>query len=434
VSRRLAGSGLVLSACVAFWARTGDQTHDIHRYLAVYAIAFAAYLVALRPGPLSPRAMRLVLGAALGWRVALIAAPPLLSDDANRYVWEGRIQAHGGNPYAWGDRPEAEKWAPLRDSVWQGVNHKGYTAIYPPLWQLAARAVVAVSDSVTAMKTFLVACEALAMLALAAALRRRELPPERLLVLAWNPLALVEIAGSGHNEAAGLVCLALALWALDAQRPLLVALVCAAGFSVKLLPGVVGASWVRRYRPAQVLVALAVAILPVLPFVGAGEGLWRSLRAYAAYWQFNETLFAPLAAALGREVAQVVCLGGLALLVAALAWYQPEPATAGLAIVGAWLLLSANVLPWYALWLVPFLVLRDCAPLLAFNGTIALAYLVYPLWLAGGAWHVSWGVRALEYGPCALLGLFQLERWAAARGLLRWRRCASASSIPASAA
>ena len=57
----------------------------------------------------------------------------------NRYVWEGRIQLHGGNPYAWDDRPErAERWAPLRDEVCRGLNHPNYTAVYPPLWQMAA--------------------------------------------------------------------------------------------------------------------------------------------------------------------------------------------------------------------------------------------------------------------------------------------------------
>ena len=152
------------------------------------------------------------------WRALLVAAPPLLSNDINRYVWEGRVQVHGGNPYRWSDRPESPRWLPLRDAVYEGLNHKDYTAVYPPLFVLATRAVVAVHDSFTAMKAFLVACE-LATLggARASLLRRRRLPLERLLVLAWSPLALVEIAGSGHNEAFGMLWLVLALLALDSR-------------------------------------------------------------------------------------------------------------------------------------------------------------------------------------------------------------------------
>ena len=69
----------------------------------------------------------------------LVAAPPLLSNDINRYVWEGRVQVHGGNPYRWGDRPESPRWLPLRDAVYEGLNHKDYTAVYPPLFVLATR-------------------------------------------------------------------------------------------------------------------------------------------------------------------------------------------------------------------------------------------------------------------------------------------------------
>jgi hypothetical protein len=72
-------------------------------------------------------------------------------------------------------------------------------------------------------------------------------------------------------------------------------------------------------------------------------------------------------------------------------------------VVAASLLLAANVLPWYALWLLPFLVLGDAPAVLLFTGTVALAYLAYPEWRSGESWYLSWGVRALEYGPCALV-------------------------------
>jgi hypothetical protein len=100
----------------------------------------------------------------------------------------------------------------------------------------------------------------------------------------------------------------------------------------------------------------------------------------------------------------------------ALAWRNVEPAAAALAVCSAWLLLTPNVLPWYALWLVPLLVLRDAPPLLLFTGTVALAYLVYPAWRSGEPWRLGWAVRALEYGPCAAVALWW---WLAPRGLHR---------------
>jgi hypothetical protein len=340
----------------------------------------------------------------------LVPAPPLLSTDVNRYVWEGRIQVHGGNPYAWSDRPESPRWLRLRDAVYEGLNHKDYTAVYPPLFVLATRAVVAVHDSVAAMKAFLVACEMATLGALALVLRRRRLPPERLLVLAWSPLALVEIAGSGHNEAFGLLWMVLALLALEADRPLLSALAASAGFASKYLPGLVAAAWTRRYRLPHVLAggALAAALVSLYLDAGSKGTMLLSLAKYAQFWRFNETLFAPLAAVLGSHAAAVRAGALLALALAlSLAWRRTEPVAAATAVVAASLLLAPNVLPWYALWLLPLLVLRDEPAALLFTGTVSLAYLVYPAWQSGEPWTLAMGWRALEYGPCLLVAAWR---------------------------
>lgn len=406
MTARLVAAALVLSSCTAAWATGGDRTGRVASHLALYGAAFAAYLVALDAcGVLSRRGLRLALGVALLWRAALVLAPPLLSDDVYRSVWEGRVQLQGGNPYAWRDRPASPRWEGLRDEVWARMNHKDYTAIYPPLWQLAVAGVVAVHDSVTAMKIFLVACEALTLWALSGLLRRRGLPAGRLLVLAWSPLALVEVAGSGHGEPFAALLLVLALAALEAGRRGSSATLAALGLQAKLLPGLVALGWGRRYRLRDALAGAVVAAALVFPYRGAGRGLLRSLEGYASFWRFNETLFALPAAVLGPRGAAFACAAALAAGALALAWRRTEPVVTALVLIAATLLLAPNVFPWYALWLLPVLVLRDEPGALLFTGTVGLAYLVYPAWQSGEAWQVGWGVRALEYVPCAAVAL-----------------------------
>jgi hypothetical protein len=402
-------SGGVITVSVIVWAVQGDQTTRVASFLAWFGAAFVAYLSMLRgAATLSPRALFFALFLAGAWRVLLVSAPPLLSDDVYRSVWEGRVQLRGGNPYAWNDRPDAPRWEPLRDEVWEAMNHRDYPAVYPPLWQLAARAVVGAHDSVTAMKAFLAAVEMLALWPLAAILRRRGLPRGRLLVLAWSPLALVEIAGSGHSEGLGLLFLALSLAALESGRPLFSAVAAALGFQTKLLPGLVAVAWARRYRVAHLVVAGAVAALLAWPYRSAGHRATLSLSKYAEFWQFNETALAPLAALFGHAAAVRLGVVLVLLLALALAARRTEPVAAATAVVAATLLLAPNVLPWYALWLLPLLVVRDEAAALLFTGTVALAYFVYPAWRSGELWRVGWEVRALEYLPCLLV--FALSR------------------------
>ncbi len=407
----LAASAVVLTLCVLHWAATGDQTPRVGRFLATFAVAFAAYVAAVHTArDLGPRRVGACVAVSLAWRALLLAAPPLLSDDVHRYVWEGRIQGHGGNPYAWEDRPEAARWTPLRDDVWAAVSHKDYPALYPPAWQLAARAVTAVHDSVGAMKAFLVLCEAATLGLLWWILRRRGLPPGRILIAAWSPLALVEIAGSGHNDAFAILLTVAALAGLESGRPLASALLGALAFQAKLLPGFVLAAWARRFRWWHVLAAGALAAAVVVPYAAAGSGLWFSATRYARYWRFNETGFAALRVVLDQDGAALASALGILAVAAMAASRGVEPAAAGLAVVAASLVLAANVLPWYALWLLPFLVLRDAPAALLFTGTVALAYVAVPAWRSGDPWHVSWGIRALEYGPCLAVALATWRR------------------------
>jgi hypothetical protein len=290
------------------------------------------------------------------------------------------------------------------------MNHRSYTAVYPPAWQLAGAAVVAVHDSVGAMKAFAVACEVACWPLLLGLLRRRGAPAGRVLVLAWSPPALVEIAGSGHNDAFGMLLTTGALALLEAGRPALSAGVAALAVQAKLLPALIVAVWARRYRPVHALLAGAVAVALVAPYLGAGAGLVDSLDKYSQHWLFNETGFALLLALLGRRgavVAAAALVGGLAM---ALAWRGAEPARGGLLVVAAWLLLAPSVLPWYALWLLPFLVLVDAPGALLFTGTVQLAYLVYPAFRSGEPWQVGWEWRALEVVPCLVVAWLARSR------------------------
>jgi len=140
----------------------------------------------------------------------------------------------------------------------------------------------------------------------------------------------------------------------------------------------------------------------VLPYRSAGAGLVRSLGSYASFWRFNETVFAVLATLAGQQAAGFGALAAVSLALF-LAWRRTEPAAAGLVVVAAVLLLAPSVFPWYALWLLPLLTLRDSPGALLFTGSVGLAYLVYPGWQSGEPWQVDWGVRALEYVPCLVV-------------------------------
>ena len=227
---------LVLLACgaallvtltgVGAWGLwTGDHASVIWVMLAeglVYAAA--VWLIgrheALLGGALRPKALMLILGAAVFSRALLIAAPPL-STDIYRYVWDGRVQAAGINPYLY--RPADPEVAFLRDgTIYPNINRaETAVTIYPPMAQLIFRAVTRVAESVTLMKLAMVTFEGIAVVALLALLRRRDLPDTRIALYAWHPLPLFEFAGSGHIDAAAIGLMLLACVIAERRRPLI---------------------------------------------------------------------------------------------------------------------------------------------------------------------------------------------------------------------
>ena len=183
-------------------------------FVAFLMAAVVVYLVTVRfvlRHRLPQQAIWVVLGLAFVMRAVLMPAPMLLSSDIYRYVWDGRVQAAGINPYRY--IPADPALAGLRDTaIYPNINRANYArTIYPPMAQVFFAAMGRISDSVIAMKLAMFLCEVIAVLCLLRLLGLAKLPPERVLIYAWNPLVLWSFALDGHVDAVAVGLLGLAL-------------------------------------------------------------------------------------------------------------------------------------------------------------------------------------------------------------------------------
>lgn len=161
--------------------------------------------------PAGGRAVWLVLAFAVAMRLPLIPATPFLSSDVYRYVWDGRVQAAGINPYRY--LPADPALTSLRDAaVWPHINRADYApTIYPPMAQVVFAAIGRVWPTVIGEKVVMFGFECLTAGCLLALLRAAGLPAERVLIYAWNPLPVWAFAGNGHIDAAVCALVAIAL-------------------------------------------------------------------------------------------------------------------------------------------------------------------------------------------------------------------------------
>lgn len=252
------------------------------------AAAFAAAVLTVAVWRRGDVSMRLVIGAALLFRIAVVGLPPVLSDDAYRYVWDGLVQAEGYNPYLF--TPDDPELSSLHDeSIFPMLNSASYFSVYPPVSQLIFRVGAFFYEygwevSYYVIKALLALLEFGAVLVLARMLR-----PEQLLLYAWNPLAVLAGAGQAHGEAAAALFLSLTLYALHKGRGGRASIWLACAGWVKLYPFVLFPFLWRRFGWRSAAYGCAATALLALPYIHPQvlQNVAESLNLYVRFFEFN---------------------------------------------------------------------------------------------------------------------------------------------------
>ncbi|MBV9569441.1 MAG: hypothetical protein JO172_15025, partial [Hyphomicrobiales bacterium] len=212
---------------LALLARHAQWLDDFHLFIpTVWAqclvYALSAWMLLQRwPTAVDGRVLLIIiLAVAVILRIIAVATPPnFLSTDVYRYVWDGRVQGAGINPYL--HIPSDPAVASLRDEAIYPHINRLYTAptIYPPFAQMVFFVITRLGESVTTMRLAMLAFEAVAVLALAVLLKRQGLPIGRLALYLWHPLPIWEIACGAHVDAVVIAMSLVAIIAAMSNRP-----------------------------------------------------------------------------------------------------------------------------------------------------------------------------------------------------------------------
>lgn len=370
-------------------------------FLGCAALATAAYAALMWRAATEPAVPARVLLAAVALAIA-VRAPLAVQrvgpdSDLVRYVWDGRVQLLGYNPFD--VLPADPAMAATHTAETRQMPSARARTPYPPAAQLFFRLVVRLRDSTRAMKLALALCDLLTIAVLWRWLTVTGRPAWLLLVYAWNPLVVLEVAHSGHIDALGALWIAASAYWLARRRTALATVAYVLAVTTKLLPIVLLPLYWRRIRRRDAFVGVLLFVLLYLPFVsGAGFPLG-AVPNVVAHIRFNGPLFREMAAWLTpRGAALAAVAAGLA--VAAWARWRLDaanPAAWGWPMAVA--LAGAPVIyPWYLLYVTPFLFTFATVPLVTWSMSVIPAYVVWELSRHGGRWVVPDWVMAVEYG------------------------------------
>ncbi|RNL52763.1 glycosyltransferase family 87 protein [Arthrobacter oryzae] len=366
---------------------------------------FLSWLVLLAAVPLLRRVPRRRLGAVIiAGTVALgliaLSAPPRTSNDSARYAWDGIVQKAGISPYSHVPIDETLKelrpeWLFLPGSTTAGgtpvcspglfgtdsvaaynfpsneplctaINRPHVPTIYPPTAELYFFAVRAgVPDSVGYLPFQLAGLllGAAVTVMLLRLLARRGQPLQLAAVWGWSPFLQLEGVNNAHVDLLGGALILAAGMLIVGGRPLRSGVSFGAAVATKLIP-VIAAPALLFHRPVRFIAAASgTFVLLYVPYLAvAGAGVLGFLPGYLKEEGYSER------EGIRFGLAQLVSngqwppvLSAAALAVVALAvllrtgndnvWDQQT------VMIGLTLLIVSPNYPWYALMLLPFIVL-----------------------------------------------------------------------------
>ena len=361
-------------------------------YLGLW-LATAAYIAVL----LTARSIgaRLAIGTIAGLHLLFLLAPPLLSQDVFSYLAYARLEVlHHLNPYT--HSPDAVPG----DAVYGFAGSKDMTSAYGPLFTLATLplAKLGVPGAFWILKVVTAAaCGGIVALTWACARRLGTDPVFAILVVGLNPLVLVHVVGGAHNDALVMLLVMGAVLAVLSAQSGKGGVLAAGGAAVKASGAVaapfmlIGAHDRRRFLGGAVAAIVAIAAGALAAFG------WKALQAFVLIgqnqerttrWSIPQRLADGMGAVTGGDASSIVhftraglaaSLGVAVLYLLRYAWRRRAEPRAWVLAAGwatlAVLIATAWLVPWYAIWVLPFAAICRSRALL--TGTVMLcAYML----------------------------------------------------------
>ncbi len=403
------GAEAVAVAALASWSDLSIPGHAA-KFVALGLGAGLAYLAAvvLFGNVRAAWRPRIFWGMAIALR--LVALPMTPGDDMARYIWEGRMQHENAryNPYL---QPPSH-FATLAA---EKVNHPDHAAIYPPGAELFFSAATRISDSPMWFKILFALFDLLTVYLLL----RINTGSGRYRATAWyawHPLVLIAFAGGGHYDSLMVAALVAAVWALRRANPLdqrspawswslLSALFLGLAISLKVVPIFLLPVWLlalwegdrhgcpKVWSSRLALPALTLAISLGVPFLltlayGGPRVVLGPLLAFAEKTRFADPVWWAVELLWKNPTGDntryqwAVALGALAVAV----WMRRDWRRSALWVLGAVLILSPVLHPWYLAWILPLAAWRRAYPWFIFGITSLVSLLV---WNSGAGWSAD---------------------------------------------
>ncbi len=346
-------------------------------------------------------------------RLALIPVHPIGSDDYYRYIWDGKVEAYGINPYRYAPNDSALSKLHTNELP-RLVNYPEMKTIYPPLSQtIFFLSYLLSKESFLGLKFYQLIFEIFTVLGLYLILRKLNLPFKNIFIYFLSPIPIFQLFIDAHVDGFGLCLFLFSIYFYLDKKKLLSYIflglsICIKPLGLILVPIYFFDEKILLNKLKSILIPITICTVSYLPFIFTGTP-FQALIKFTENWAFNGVVFNILDSFIhDNQKTRIIC--SLLLLFTYIPLILSKKNLLDKIYFSVILLFifSPIVHPWYLSWLVillPIVPYRSGILLTSLISMTAFTVLNYQL---SGVWkEYSW-VLFIEYTPVIFFLIYEI--------------------------
>ena len=392
------------------------NSKDIEIYSFLFLAASAIYLLfvyLLFKVDLKSNRVLFILIFLFFLKIIFVNTEPLGSDDYYRYIWDGKIQVSGINPYQYS--PEDSSLQSLHSDILpEKVSYPEIKTIYFPVSQwLFATSYLISGENAIGLKIFYLLFELLILISLYYLLKRFNIDAKYILIYAALPLITFQFFIDAHIDIVGAAFLIGSITMYFYNKKLLSYVLLGLSISVKptgflLIPFLFQNEDGLKNKLKAVFIPLVIFILTFLPYVFTATPI-DTLINYSANWTFNGmvyNIFNILFA--GNITIRILC--AILFLSVLFFLYTSKIELINKIYLSLFLLMlfSPVVHPWYLIWFAVLLPVVRSYSGIYFVAAVSLTSISVVNYQLNSVWQENTIVLLAEYIPLTLLFIYEI--------------------------
>lgn len=389
---------------------------DITNYTVLFITTSVIYLIfifSLLQSDVSIKKLYSLLFLFFLLKILFINIEPIGSDDYYRYLWDGKVQLNGINPYQFA--PNDSSLNHLHsDLLPEKVSYPTIKTIYFPFSQwIFSLSYKLTGENAIGLKIFYLFSELTIIVSLLFLLKKFSINQKHILIYAALPLITFQFFIDAHIDIVGVSLLILSVTLYFYNRKFLSYILLGLSVSVKptgflMIPFLFKYEVGLKDKVKSLLVPVLVFIITFIPYIFTATPL-DTLINYSVNWTFNGMIYNILNIFISdNHTIRIICGTFFFFVYVYLFFSKLELINKIYLSLFLLMIFSPVVHPWYLIWFTVLLPVVRSYSGIYFVSAINLTFITVVTYQTEGIWRESSYILLVEYLPILIFFIYEL--------------------------